>query len=418
MDYAPEQMFLVEQDAGSDVNSRKFDPFTAAAAAAVASEGDSKDVCSVQFTSSLSPPPRRQASIIEGVLALPPVADGMQQGLSDMAAAQMGTLPLAAQSAESSRRVAVPDLPALLSFLPLLLASRASSAGTAEESGPGDPPLLSERLRRRPSDSLQHYSAPSGKEESSPSTGLNADPSSLADMLEYLLQLQSRRSCSLDLQQETCGLFARVSKLIPPGSLLVSSPVHLLRLEPIELMGSRRPVPVSDALDALSATRRKVDLITQYVRNGRRASNSQEASISSSSSSSNHTPAESAPTSSLFYDPFAAKRRKELDSKKEAAGLCWAVGEVCTVRALLSNPLSVPVLLDSVFPVFRGTARHRVFPAAAAAVQIPPCCDSFEVLLSVSPEEVGSMQLVGLQTVCNNVTSYFEVSKVQTDTQT
>ena len=172
-------------------------------------------------------------------------------------------------------------------------------------------------------------------------------------------------------------------------------------------------MPVSDALDALSATRRKLDLITQYVRNGRTASNSQEASISSSSSS-NHAPAESAPTSSLFYDPFAAKRRRELESKKEATGLCWAVGEVCTVRALLSNPLSVPVLLDSVLPVFRGTARHRVFPAAAAAVQIPPCCDSFEVLLSVSPEEVGSMQLVGLQTVCNNVTSYFEVSYRQT----
>lgn len=404
--YSPEQMFLVEQDAGPDASSRKFDPFTTAAAAAVASEGDSKDVCSVQFPSSLSPPPRRQASIIEGVLALPLGADGMQQSLSDMSA-QGGTLSLlTAQPAESSlRRVAVPDLPALLSLLPLLLASRAS-AGVAQEGelGPGDS-SLSERLRRHPSDSLHPYSA---KEESSPSStgGLNADPSSVADMLEYLLQLQSPRSskCSLDLQRETCGLFAQVSKLIPPCSMLVSSsPVLLLRLEPIELLGSRRPVPVSDALDALSSTRRKLDLIAQHLRNRQGASNSQqEGSIS-------HGSAASAPTSSLFYDPFAAKRRKELDSKREAAaGLCWAVGEACTVRALLANPLSVPVLLDSVFPVFEGTARHRVFPATA--VQIPPCCDGFEVLLSVLPEAVGSMQLVGLQTVCNNATSYLEVS--------
>lgn len=397
--YSPEQMFLVEQDAGPDMSSRKFDSFTA-----VASEGDSKDLCSVQFSSSLSPPPRRQASFMEGVLALPPVAaDGMQQGLSDMTA-QAGPLSLAAQPAESSRRVAVPDLPALLRLLPLLTVSRAT-AGVAEGSGFGDP-SLSERLRRRPSDSLHHYSTPSAKEESSPSTGLNADPSSVADMLEYLQQLQSPRStsCSLDLQRETCGLFARVSKLIPPCSLLMS-PVHLLRLEPMELMGSRRPVPVSDALDALSTTRRKLDLITLSLRSGQSASNSQEGSISSSS---NYASTAITPTSSLFYDPFAAKRRKEQDSKKEAAGLCWAVGEACTVRALLANPLSVPLLLDSVFPVFKGTARHKVFPAAA--VQIPPCCDSFEVLLSVMPEEVGSMQLVGLQTVSSNATSYFEVT--------
>ena len=393
--YSPEQMFLVEQDAGPDMSSRKFDSFPA-----VASEGDSKDLCSVQFSSSLSPPPRRQASFIEGVLALPPVtAEGMQQSLSDMTA-QVGALTLAAQPAESSRRVAVPDLPALLSFLPLLLVT----AGVAEGSGFGDP-SLSERLRRRPSDSPHLYSTPSAKEESPPSTGLNADPSSVADMLQYLQQLQSPRSgsCSLDLQRETCGLFARVSKLIPPCSLLMS-PVTLLRLEPMELMGSRRPVPVSDALDALSVTRRKLDLITLSLRSGQSASNSQEGSISSS----NHASAAITPTSSLFYDPFAAKRRKEQDSKKEAAGLCWAVGEACTVRALLANPLSVPLLLDSVFPVFKGTARHRVIPAAA--VQIPPCCDSFEVLLSVLPEEVGSMQLVGLQTVSSNATSYFEVT--------
>ncbi len=396
--YSPEQMFLVEQDAGPDMSTRKFDSFSA-----VASEGDSKDLCSVQFSSSLSPPPRRQTNFIEGVLALPPVtADGMQQGLSDMTA-QVGSLSLASQPAESSRRVAVPDLPALLSFLPLLLVSRAT-AGVAEGSGFGDP-SLSERLRRRPSDSLHLYSTPSAKEESPPSTGLNADPNSVADMLEYLQQLQSPRStrCSLDLQRETCGLFTRVSKLIPPCSLLMS-PVTLLRLEPMELMGSRRPVPVSDALDALSVTRRKLDLIALSLRSGQSASNSQEGSISSS----NHSSAAITPTSSLFYDPFAAKRRKEQDSKKEAAGLCWAVGEACTVRALLANPLSVPLLLDSVFPVFKGTARHRVIPAAA--VQIPPCCDSFEVLLSVLPEEVGSMQLVGLQTVSSNANSYFEVT--------
>jgi len=380
-----EQLFMVDQDVTQwDANSRKFD--FRDAASSDGQQGDSKESCAVQFSSS-SPPPRRQASIIEGVLSLPPVAEGIQS-LSDMA---VGTLSLTSPPVHSSRRVSLPNLPALLSFLPMLVSH--APTGADESAASGD-------LRRCPSDSLHHHITPGGsfKEESPPLlNGLNADPNSVADMVEYMLHLQSPRSCSLDLQQEAFELFARVSKTIPPCSQLLS-PVHFLRLEPIELVGGRRPVSVSSTADALSATRRKLDLIRQHLRDGHSVSDVREGSIS------NHVSAESATTSSLFYDPFAAKRRKERDSKR-ASSICWAVDESCTVRAVFSNPLSIPVLLDSVFPVFKG-AIHKVFPAA---VQIPPCCDSLEILLSVVPEEVGFLHLVGLQTVYNNATSYFEV---------
>ena len=192
-----------------------------------------------------------------------------------------------------------------------------------------------------------------------------------------------------ELQEETYGLFARLSKSIVPNSK-VALPIAMHVLRPLELVGGAKPVPLSCA--ALATAKRNFTQLKE------RASGEISGSVEFADDVSS--------SSSLFYDPFAAKRQKQRDQAQKSEVL-WAVGQESRLVAVLSNPLCVPVFLTSLFPVLRG-AEHTVYPVS---IHIPPNVSYFEVELTVLPRSLGVLEVHGLQFVVNNATHLLAVGK-------
>lgn len=209
------------------------------------------------------------------------------------------------------------------------------------------------------------------------------------DALEAMAELLAESKYPLELQEETYGLFARLSRSIVPNSK-IPIPVSLQTLRPVELIGCARPIPVVST--PLTTARRNLLLFKQNQQNlqdGSRAVTADDAT---------------ATTSSLFYDPFEARRRKQL-VEAQKSNVLWAVDQKCRFIAVMNNPLSVPVFLTSVFPLLEGAA-HSLHPIS---VHIPPNADAFEVELVIIPKAVGELKTVGLQFIMNNATHVLNV---------
>ena len=111
-------------------------------------------------------------------------------------------------------------------------------------------------------------------------------------------------------------------------------------------------------------------------------------------------------SSSLFYDPFAAKRQKQ-HTLAQKNTLLYSVHHPVTLLITLSNPLCIPLLLNAVFPVLTGVL-HTVYPIS---VQIPPYTDHYTVEVVFVPSSVGSVTIHGVQVVMNNATFVLRVDK-------
>jgi hypothetical protein len=311
----------------------------------------------------------------------------------------------------TGRRVAVPALPERLNALQHLSLTTPSTSGKSMHSsgdfsaamggvragGPGE--YLMDRLLRAFAQQQDggYLNQSLTSANAAGAGGRDDGGSALAvDALEVVAGLLTTSKFPRELQEEAYGLFARLSRSIPPSSR-VALPVSLLTLRPTELTGCAKPVPVT--APALVVAKRNLAALKLRA----------QESAAGSGVSTPRGGALAGPAggvSSLFYDPFAARRHKER-VQAQHNDVLWAVGQRSTLVAVLSNPLCVPVFLTAVFPVLRG-AECTVYPVA---VHIPPNAERFEVELSVTPTSIGQLEVVGLQFIVNNATHVLQVDK-------
>jgi len=197
----------------------------------------------------------------------------------------------------------------------------------------------------------------------------------------------------VEVQEEAYGLFARLSKSIVP-STPVPLPLSMHSVHPVAVRGSARPVVVSSA--GLVAARRNLALYKENGSGGGGGSDVSGAGVDSSVDGS----------SSLFYDPFAAKRQKQ-HTLAQKNTLLYSVHLPVTLLVTLANPLCIPLLLNAVFPVLTGVL-HTVYPIS---IQIPPYTEHYTVELVFVPSSVGSVTIHGVQVVMNNATYVLRVDK-------
>lgn len=111
-------------------------------------------------------------------------------------------------------------------------------------------------------------------------------------------------------------------------------------------------------------------------------------------------------SSSLFYDPFAA-RKNQSDRKSDAEKLAvWCVDHVCHVSTVLSNPFSVPITFTNVQPVFSTLSEGAdtadvLYELYDQPVILPPNTLEFKLTLKVKPLSQGMISLHGLKFVMN-----------------
>jgi len=111
-------------------------------------------------------------------------------------------------------------------------------------------------------------------------------------------------------------------------------------------------------------------------------------------------------SSSLFYDPFAAKRQKAHNLAQQHT-LLYSIHTPSTLVVTFSNPLSIPVLLNAVFPVLSGV-EHSVYPIS---VQIPSNAEQYTIELVFTAKSLGTLVVQGVQFVINNATHLLRVDK-------
>lgn len=205
--------------------------------------------------------------------------------------------------------------------------------------------------------------------------------------------LSSFNRYSVEVQEEIHGLFARLSKSIVPSTAL-PLPLSMYHVRPVVLAGRAKPVVVQ--CSALTAARRN----WQLYKDKATLSGTDSALVSTGIA----TTAEG--SSSLFYDPFAAKRQKAHNLAQQHA-LLYSVHTPCTLVVTFSNPLSIPVLLNAVFPVLTGV-EHTVYPIS---VQIPPNAEQYPIELVFLCKSLGTVVVQGVQFVINNATHLLRVDK-------
>lgn len=105
----------------------------------------------------------------------------------------------------------------------------------------------------------------------------------------------------------------------------------------------------------------------------------------------------------LFYDPFAAREKRD---RGEVVEVLWSCQQPALVLAVLRNPLSVPLQLNNVRVVLTGVN----YIVRAVSVTIPPNAANYEVLLEVRPLEVGLLAIFGLCYQTNNGSNTATVS--------
>ena len=66
-------------------------------------------------------------------------------------------------------------------------------------------------------------------------------------------------------------------------------------------------------------------------------------------------------SSSLFYDPFEARRARDTDSNLRASVL-WSVGATCTAEVVFKNPLCCPLYLTALTLLADGMISLHFFP--------------------------------------------------------
>lgn len=110
--------------------------------------------------------------------------------------------------------------------------------------------------------------------------------------------------------------------------------------------------------------------------------------------------------SSLFYDPFAAKRA--VKDSQLVTEVQWSVGVISTIVITLSNPFSSSILLDKLTLLTEGV-KCKVYPCNT--IEIPSQTKSYVIEISVMPLEEGNLKLRGISLFMSNIESTYIINK-------
>ncbi len=177
---------------------------------------------------------------------------------------------------------------------------------------------------------------------------------------------------SVEQQEQAVDIITTITREIPPAFSL-ELPITFLGMKLLLLPSTVRPkLLAADITNAVYAT--------YNVKSGAVADGNTNNSGNVKSSS-------------LYYDPFAAKKEKERPLE-----IIWAVGYTSRITAYFINPLSVAIKLDTVTVIAEGV-EHQSFPIT---VEIPANSENYEVDLSILPKAEGVLKVTGLQMFMNN----------------
>lgn len=294
---------------------------------------------------------------------------------SDDSIGGFGDITVAANKLkEGFKKIAVPKAPSFLKALRkseqrLLRLRKAKSAEvytTVEYATPLNSPL------------------PAGTRISDVSRYSDAVITEEIDALDRTLSLQ---------QEQAIAMLEKWTSELPPASLL-HLPVTLLQIKLQQFPEGKRPFKLLDATvklqdKLLKKNKAIANRITQLEHGNLHEDEQPSSLIEAITETPGKSPA-------LFYDPFAAKREKELSSAN--VEVLWVKDVICTCTAFLENPLDVDIKLDSVRLLLNGV-RHTSF---ARTINIPARARNYPVELTVKPHEVGSLKVVGIEISLNN----------------
>ena len=161
-------------------------------------------------------------------------------------------------------------------------------------------------------------------------------------------------------QEQTVQAFETLcSSLLPNSFIYLDGAPKLLSLRPVQLQGVLRPL--------------KLPFADKKI--GNDAKNS-------------------ASTSALFYDPFAAKRAKDAVVEVE---VLWSIGNISYIEAIFQNPFSCPLRLSNLIVLTEGV----VCVANPVTVILPPN-RIHSVLLQTQPMLTGKLVICGIRYYVNN----------------
>ena len=177
---------------------------------------------------------------------------------------------------------------------------------------------------------------------------------------------------SVEHQEQAVDIITTITREIPPAFSL-ELPITLLGMKLLLLPSTVRPKLL--APEITTAVYSLHNVRSDAVVDGGATSNA------------------NAKSSSLYYDPFAAKKEKE-----RALDIIWSVGYTSRITAYFVNPLSIAIKLDTVTVIAEGV-EHQSFPIT---VEIPANSENYEVDLSILPKAEGALKVTGLQMFMNN----------------
>lgn len=211
------------------------------------------------------------------------------------------------------------------------------------------------------------------------------------DAVATFTSLLGQRYVPPEHQDEALALLEAVTKSVDPGCCIelpvVGSCVRP-RLLPLNGLRPLRLVPESAQL---------TEHVKQWLQGQESPQQRVEASGSEACTAAGENCSSPTKASSLFYDPFAAKQARE-QSKRAGVEVAWTVGTVCTVGAVLSNPLCSTLRLHSVQLLVEG-ADHIAYPCE---VELPPCSSDVVVELAVKVLSKGAIRIAGIEVRINN----------------
>ena len=252
-----------------------------------------------------------------------------------------------------------------------------------------------QRLRRRKEKSVEVYTT---VEYSTPLNSPLPAGTRISDVNRYsdtrITEDIDALDRTLSLQQEQAiVMLEKWTSELPPASML-HLPVTLIQIKLQQLPEGKKPYKLVDATLKLQDKLLKKNIaITNRIAQLERGGLHDDEQTNLVSDSKSDVPGK-APA--LFYDPFAAKREKELSSAN--IDVFWVKDVVCTCTAFLENPLDVDIRLDSIRLLVDGV-RHTAF---ARTLNIPARANSYPVELTVKPHEIGSLKIEGIQISLNN----------------
>lgn len=113
--------------------------------------------------------------------------------------------------------------------------------------------------------------------------------------------------------------------------------------------------------------------------------------------------------SALYYDPFLAKRDKQLkESCKGLLSVVWACGMSCKVAVTFTNPLLVPIKLSNVVVILEEEENKtpgKFYEVTPENIEIPSVIEGgtqYTTILSVTPTKICKMKLIGMRYFIRN----------------